>query len=129
WKTQINENGKAPAYWSSLPELDHNEIVGWTAHPGLGRDSIAVVFLRDSADHPRTALRATLTRDLIAPVVEVAGEVSSSGSSVLARLFSLAVVGDLVSVGLAERSGSDPVPVAIIEDLKRRLTEQPGGSE
>ncbi|MCP4249681.1 MAG: bifunctional phosphoglucose/phosphomannose isomerase, partial [bacterium] len=31
WKTQINENGKRPAFWSVLPELDHNEIVGWSA--------------------------------------------------------------------------------------------------
>jgi len=128
WKTQMNENGKAPAYWSSLPELDHNEIVGWTAHPQLGRDSIGVVFLHDGADHPRVALRARLTGELIAPVVAIAGEVSSVGSGVLARLLSLTIVGDLVSVELAERAGVDPVPVAIIEDLKKRLTDQPGGS-
>ncbi|MCX6373253.1 MAG: bifunctional phosphoglucose/phosphomannose isomerase, partial [Actinobacteria bacterium] len=30
WKGQINENAKAPAFWNELPELDHNEIMGWT---------------------------------------------------------------------------------------------------
>jgi glucose/mannose-6-phosphate isomerase len=128
WKTQVNENGKAPAYWSTLPELDHNELVGWTAHPGLGRDAIGVVFLHDSGDHPRVKLRARLTRELMTPAVALAGEVSSAGEGVLARLFSLTVVGDLVSVGLAERAGVDPVPVAVIEDLKRRLAASEGGT-
>ena len=58
WKTQINENGKAMAFWSALPELDHNEIVGWTSWPGLGRERVGVVFLHDSGDHSRIALRA-----------------------------------------------------------------------
>jgi len=128
WKTQINENGKTPAYWSALPELDHNEIVGWSAHPELGRESIGVVFLHDAGDHPRIALRARLTRELITPTTTVAADVSSLGVGVLARLFSLTIVGDLVSVGLAERAGIDPAPVAVIEDLKKRLATQPGGS-
>ena len=29
WKTQINENAKQPAFWAELPELCHNEIVGY----------------------------------------------------------------------------------------------------
>ena len=128
WKTQINENAKAPAYWSSLPELDHNEIVGWSGHPDLGRSSIGIVFLHDAGDHPRVALRAALTSQLIGPLVGLAGEVSSRGSSVLARLFSLTIVGDLVSVTLAERAGVDPEPVAVIEALKKRLAEEPGGT-
>lgn len=120
WKTQINENSKAPAYWSALPELDHNEVVGWTAHPELGRDSVGVVFLSDSGDHDRVTRRAELTRGLMDGVA-VAGEVASRGEGVLARLFSLIVIGDLVSVALAERSGVDPMPVDVIEELKKEL--------
>ena len=33
WKGQINENAKAPAFWNELPELDHNELMGWTSVP------------------------------------------------------------------------------------------------
>lgn len=122
WKTQINENSKAPAYWSALPELDHNELVGWTAHPDLGKDAVGVVFLSDHEDHERIALRAQLTRDLMGDV-SIAGQVVSRGDGVLARLFSLIVVGDLVSVELAERAGVDPMPVDVIEDLKKKLAE------
>jgi glucose/mannose-6-phosphate isomerase len=123
WKTQINENGKAPAYWSVLPELDHNEVVGWSAHPDLGMSSVGVVFLEDSGDHPRVRLRSALTRELIRDLVGVAGVVASQGDGVLARIMSLAVIGDLVSVRLAELAGVDPVPVDIIEDLKQRLAD------
>ena len=30
WKCQVNENAKQHAFEHQLPELDHNEIVGWT---------------------------------------------------------------------------------------------------
>jgi glucose/mannose-6-phosphate isomerase len=122
WKTQINENSKAPAYWSAFPELNHNELVGWTAHPGLGAESVGVVFLSDADDDERIGRRALLTRELMKGVA-VAGEVTSQGEGVLARLFSLVVVGDLVSVALAEKAGVDPVPVVVIEELKKRLAE------
>ena len=51
----------------------------------------------------------------------VAGEVHAQGEGVLARLFSLAVVGDLLSVALAERAGVDPMTVDVIASLKERL--------
>ena len=51
WKTQINENGKRPAFWSLLPELDHNEIVGWEALEALTRRSAGIVLLRDRDEH------------------------------------------------------------------------------
>jgi glucose/mannose-6-phosphate isomerase len=124
WKTQINENGKAVAYWSELPELDHNEIVGWTAWPQLSQRHIGVVWLRDDGDHPRIALRSAITEELIEPTTTIAGEVHSVGSGPLARLFSLIVIGDLVSVAVADRAGADPMPVDVIEALKRRLAQE-----
>ena len=51
WKTQINENAKMPCFSGELPELDHNEIVGWEGAPELGRFS--AVLLDDSDLHPR----------------------------------------------------------------------------
>ena len=64
WKTQFNENAKSPAFAGELPEIDHNEIVGWKRTPGLGR--FAAVFLDDCDLHPRVRTRIALTRELIA---------------------------------------------------------------
>jgi glucose/mannose-6-phosphate isomerase len=124
WKCQINENGKAPAYWSVLPELDHNEIVGWEAFPGLGSNRIGIVTLCDRDAHPRLGLRARLTTELIEARAAIVGEVEAQGDSVAARLFSLIVIGDLLSVAIAERAGIDPMPVDVIETLKQRLAEE-----
>ncbi len=107
-----------------FPELDHNEIVGWTAYPNLGGEALGVVFLADDGDHPRIAQRARLTAGLM-DGVHIAGTVDSRGEGILARLFSLVLVGDLVSVALAERAGVDPVPVHVIESLKKSLEEEP----
>lgn len=122
WKTQINENAKAPAWCAVLPELDHNEIVGWGANAAAVRDVVGVVFLEDPDDHPRIQIRADLTVRLMEGI-RIAGRVGAAGAGPLARLFSLVVVGDLLSVLLAERSGVDPVPVEVIEKLKAMLKQ------
>lgn len=123
WKTQVNENAKIPAWYSTLPELDHNEIVGWETMPEMTRDNVGVVVLTDETDHDRVRNRIAFTRDLTKHAVPWVGEVASKGSSRLARLISLTVVGDLVSWMLADRLGVDPTPVATIERLKDLLAD------
>ena len=65
WKTQINENAKQMCFWSELPEMDHNEIVGWEGARSQGR--FAAVFLDDSDAHPRLKERMALSEQVIAP--------------------------------------------------------------
>lgn len=123
WKTQINENAKVPSWYSVLPELDHNEIVGWETMPELTRDNLGVVVLTDETDHDRVRSRVSFTRDLIEDAVPWVAEVAARGSSRLARLISLTVVGDLASWMLADRLGVDPTPVITIEKLKNLLAD------
>ena len=124
WKTQINENGKLPAWWSVLPELNHNEIVGWETMPQMTAEHLAIVPLRDKADHDRVGARYAHTRALTEDAVRWTGPVESQGVSPLARLISLTSVGDLVSWMLAENAGVDPTPVVTIEKLKKLLVEE-----
>lgn len=126
WKTQINENAKLPAWTSLLPELDHNELVGWETLAGTTRDLLGVVVLTDPGDHPRVADRVRFSRDLTTHAVPWVGEVEAAGVSELARLMSLTVTGDLVSWMLARGHGVDPTPVETIEKLKRLLAEDRG---
>jgi glucose/mannose-6-phosphate isomerase len=123
WKTQINENAKMPAWWSVLPELDHNEIVGWETLPDTTRDLLGIIALSDSADHPRVGDRLDHTAKLTQAAVPWLAEVAAKGESELARLMSLTVCGDLVSYLLALRAGADPVPVETIEKLKKLLAK------
>jgi glucose/mannose-6-phosphate isomerase len=120
WKTQINENAKTPAFFSELPELDHNELVGWSDASRVGR--FGAVFLDDSDLHPRVRERIELTRELIREQAVVDERVSSVGETRIERLVSLVLLGDLVSLYLAVLGGHDPGPVHVLEDLKRRLS-------
>ncbi len=119
WKCQFNENAKVPAFSSELPELDHNEIVGWQSARELGRFS--AVFLDDSDLHPRIRQRIELTRGLIAAEGAATFRIESVGATATERLLSLVLLGDLVSLYLAVLRGVDPTPVAVIDRLKSAL--------
>jgi len=120
WKGQINENAKSPAYWNVLPELNHNEIVGFEFPSEILR-KIHVVILRDERDHPRVQKRIEITKEVIQNAVDGYTEVWASGKGVLARLYSLIYTGDFASVYLAALNGVDPGPVKVIDFLKREL--------
>ncbi|WP_249021182.1 bifunctional phosphoglucose/phosphomannose isomerase [Conexibacter sp. S30A1] len=120
WKTQINENAKTPAFSATLPELDHNELVGWEGAGSLG--PFSAVFLDDSDLHPRVRQRIELTRGLIASRGGATFRVESIGENRLQRLVSLVLLGDLVSLYLATLRGVDPRPVAAAELLRSALS-------
>jgi glucose/mannose-6-phosphate isomerase len=119
WKTQINENAKLPAFAHELPELDHNEIVGWDGAESVGR--FAAVFLDDSDAHPRVKARMELTEKLIADHATASLHLETRGQTTIERVFSLVLLGDLVSLYLAVLRGVDPGPVEVIERLKSEL--------
>jgi glucose/mannose-6-phosphate isomerase len=119
WKTQINENAKAPAFAGELPEVDHNELVGWEGAEELGRFS--AVFLDDSDLHPRVRQRIDLTRGLISGQAAGTYRVESIGTTAMERLISLVLLGDLVSVYMAVLRGADPGPVPTLDRLKTML--------
>ena len=120
WKGQINENAKTPAFHGRLPELNHNETVGWEALRPL-HAHFGLVCLRDREEHARVARRMDLTRALVAEEGVAVHEAHSTGRSRLARLLSLVQLGDWVSLYLAVLAGVDPTPVTKIDRLKQAL--------
>ena len=121
WKTQVNENAGQHAFAGELPECDHNEIVGWPSAPGFGRFS--AVFLDDSDDTPRVEQRIRLTREIIGDAAASSHVVASRGQTTVERVFSLVLLGDLVSVYLAVLDGKDPVTIDPIDQLKAHLAD------
>ncbi len=122
WSTQMNENAKTLCHHSMLPELDHNEIVGW----GIPRDvsyESCVVFLDPGNLSVRHKKRLKVTGDVISQMATVE-IVEAKGSGRLSRLFSLVYVGDYVSFYLAMLNGVDPTPIERIDYLKRKLKEE-----
>jgi len=122
WKTQINENANAVAFASELPELDHNEIVGWENAAAAGR--FAAVFLDDCDLHPRVRARIGFTLDVIGAQAAVTHRVETIGHTRVDRLVSLVLLGDLVSLYMAVLAARDPVSIDSIDRLKAALAQQ-----
>ena len=115
WKTQINENADAQAFFSELPEADHNEICAWSG------DGFAAVMLEDADQHPRERRRFELTAEAIASAGAEAIQIETRGETRVARLLWATMLGDLVSLELAKALGVDPLPVPAIDKLKSSL--------
>ena len=120
WRGQINENAKSLAVASVLPELDHNEIMGWTALPDVRR-RIALVFLRDRDDAGAVELRMRVTAEILATRAGRVEWIDSPGDTLLERMLGAAWLGDWASLYLAVLYGVDPTPVPEIDVLKGRL--------
>ncbi len=121
WRGQLEENAKNLALHHVLPEMNHNEILGWQFPPSLLRE-IGIVFLRDRGDHPQVQRRFELTKQIVAARSGAVHEVWSEGSSRLARIFSVIYLGDFVSLYLAYLNGVDPTSIDAIDYLKRELS-------
>lgn len=115
WKTQVNENAKLPAFFSELPEADHNELCGWAG------DGFSALMLEDRDQHPRERRRFELTAEAISSSGAEVVRVEAQGETRVARLLWATMLGDLVSVALADARGVDPLPVEAIEGFKAAL--------
>lgn len=123
WRQQLNENAKLLGHSASVPELNHNEIVGWQAAGDVHR-GIAVVVLRDREDPAEHATRLELTAQYAERQGAEVHEVASTGQGRLARLASLVQFGDYFSLYLALLGAVDPTDISSIDDFKRRLAER-----
>jgi glucose/mannose-6-phosphate isomerase len=120
WRTQIEENAKNLALHQSVPEMNHNELVGWV-YPEEVLKRVGVVLLRDKGDHPQVQRRFDLTAELVARKAGIVHEVWSEGDSLLSRILSTLYLGDFVSLYMAYLNKVDPTPVEVIDYLKKEL--------
>lgn len=121
WKGQFNENSKMMAFYNVIPEMNHNEIVGWGIPGDITRRCV-VIMLSDDADFERIKKRMDITRNLIAREGCQVITVQPQGVSPLAKALYLIYLGDFVSFYLAILNGVDPAPIERISLLKGMLS-------
>ena len=117
WKIKLNENAKTPAFYNAFPELNHNEMVGFT----LPQAQFFIIMLRDHEDHPRNQKRFALTAELLLEKGIEVEIVDMKGESVYNRVLMSIALGDFTSYYLALAYGQDPTPVDMVEEFKKRL--------
>ena len=122
WKTDLEENAKLLAVAGALPEMNHNEIEVWA---GAGARQLHAVLLREDGEPSEIARRFALVRELLEPTAGGVSEVWAHGRSRFARLLSLVYLGQWVSYYAAMLRETDPWPVPVLTEVKRRLSAPP----
>ena len=117
WKIAFNENAKTHAFCNVYPEANHNEI---NAYVNLKGD-FHVIMLTNDDDHIQIRKRFRITKTLYKKRGANVTEIAVKGQSMLAKLFTAILIGDLVAFYLAVKYKTDPTPVKMVEDLKKEL--------
>ena len=120
WKTQINENSKSKAYVGFMPEIHHNEILSWEADQEGSKNNFILILLRGD-DHKKIDNRFEFTKELIGSKVDILDVRNISSENLIKDLLHLVLIGDLVSVELANQLKIDPFNIDAIENLKKKL--------
>jgi glucose/mannose-6-phosphate isomerase len=122
WKTQVNENAKAWAFYEVFPELNHNATVGFEFPPEVVR-LLRVLMLRSPLFNDRVKLRYQVTAELLERAGVAFEYIDGEGTCPLSQMVSLVSVGDYTSYYLAILNRTDPSPVKVIDYLKSRLAK------
>ncbi|HAD10948.1 MAG TPA: bifunctional phosphoglucose/phosphomannose isomerase [Saprospirales bacterium] len=119
WRQQINENAKMLCWHHVIPEMNHNELVGWRDQ----RADVAVIWLRNHDDFSRTAIRTDINKEIVEHYTQTSIELYSKGKNLIEKALWLVHLGDWVSVYLAELRNVDPVEIKVIDFLKGELAK------
>ena len=119
FRQQINENSKMLCWHAAIPEMNHNELVGWRDKDA----NKAVVILRNEDDYARIQLRMEINKEVFKKYTKNIYEVTSKGKSYFEKAFYLIHLTDWVSVILADLHNVDATEVKVIDFLKGQLSK------
>jgi glucose/mannose-6-phosphate isomerase len=122
WQNQFHENSKSMAFSNVLPEMNHNEIVGWEQDTNVAKDLI-VIFLEDEMVHPRVKVRIDLTKKIVKQKGVKIVDIYTQGKTLLEKIFYLIILGDWTTYYLALHYKKDPIQIKNIDYLKNELAK------
>ncbi|MEK7588243.1 MAG: bifunctional phosphoglucose/phosphomannose isomerase [Patescibacteria group bacterium] len=119
FKQQLNENAKMLCWYGVVPEMNHNELVGWAG----GNEHIAVIIFRNQSDYLRISKRIDISKEVISKYTPNITEIYSKGNSLIERALYHIHLGDFISLYLANMKEVDVTDIKVIEYLKASLAE------
>lgn len=119
FRQQINENSKMLCWHNVIPEMNHNELVGWTQK----NEDLSVVVLRTSFDYKKNISRLSICKEIFQKHTPHYLEIMAKGNNKVEEFFYLIHLTDYVSYFIAELSGVDAVEVNVIDHLKKELAK------
>ena len=118
-RQQINENSKLLCWHHVIPEMNHNELVGWKAT----RKDIAVLYFRNKDDYKRNSVRIDINKKIISEKTDTIIEAYSKGKSLPEKMLYFVNLGDWISWYMSELHGVDSIEVDVIDYLKGELAK------
>jgi glucose/mannose-6-phosphate isomerase len=118
-RQQFNENSKQLSWHHVIPEMNHNELVGW----GGGKPEHAVVFFESKFISDRNKRRLSITKDVVQKKTEHCISIQGSGANLLEESFYFIHIIDWASLYLAELNQVDVIDIKVIDYLKDQLSK------
>lgn len=120
FRQQINENSKMLCWHHVIPEMNHNELVGWRTKD----ENLAVVLLRNNIDYDRNQKRMEYNKEnIFSKYTSTIIDIYSKGDSRLANILYHIHLEDWISFYLADIKKIDAVEVDVITGLKTFLSK------
>ena len=119
FRQQINENSKMLCWHHVVPEMNHNELLGWRTNV----NDLAVVYFRNKSDYDRNQIRMDINKKVISKFTENITEIWSKGDSLIENSLYHINLGDWVSWYLSEMNNVDAIEIDVINFLKGELSK------
>ena len=119
FRQQINENAKLLCWHHVIPEMNHNELVGWKDVDA----EYAVVYLRNADDFSRNSTRIEINKKIIGKLTPNIIEINSKGKNLIERSIYLVHLVDWVTWYLSDLRKQDSIEVDVIDYLKSELAK------
>jgi glucose/mannose-6-phosphate isomerase len=119
FRQQVNENAKCLAWHHVVPEMNHNELVGWREK----NNQLAVVYFRNQDDFQRNAVRIDINKGIISEYTSTVIELWSKGKNLVEKSLYFVFLGDYITCYLCDLRGFDSIEVKVIDYLKNELSK------
>ncbi len=119
-RQQLNENSKILCWHHVVPEMNHNELVGWSQ----AYSDVAVILFKDASENPRNKLRLDFCRKVFEKYAAELVEINSVGRNAIEKTLYWIHLGDWVSMFLAEKRNVDAMDIKVIDSLKQELASK-----
>lgn len=116
-RQQFNENAKVLCWHHVIPEMNHNELVGWSG----GNATHAPVFIINQDMYERNTFRLNLSKKVMEEKCGSTHSIMSKGSNRIEETMYLIHLIDWASWYLSELNDVDPIAIPVIDYLKGEL--------
>ena len=114
---QLNENSKELAHYNVIPEMNHNEIVGWRSE----NKKLCFLIVRSKFESTQNSKRLDIMQNILSKKGQSTQTIVAEGENIIEEAFYLIHLFDWLSYFRSEENNVDIMEVDIIDSLKQEL--------